>query len=243
MRKIIIVVFVFTFISYNAASQKLPQLTESSIVKDTTGAVIPYSIWSRLLLTGRYKIKGEKKEEVEFTIYRLSDEEYEKAIEKMAKPNESPFFRTGTNFSHFKTTDINGNKINTKNMLGKIIVLNFWFINCKPCIMEMPELTKLADSYKSDSSIVFLAIALDKENEIEDFLKNSRFGYTIIDNGRYIADQYRIISYPTNVVIDQKGKVYFHSTGLSTSTVHWLKKSIEELKNQEEKKTAMVKPG
>ena len=78
----------------------------------------------------------------------------------------------------------------------------------------MPELNKLSETDKSDSSIVFLTIALDKKYEIEQFLKGSHFGYTIIDNGRFITDQYSINSYPTNVVVDQNGKVYFHSSGL-----------------------------
>jgi thiol-disulfide isomerase/thioredoxin len=192
-------------------------------------------------MTGRYKIKTAEKDNTEFVLYRLSDEEYERALGTMPKPRESNFFRTGARFSHFKTTDINGNKINTKSLGGKIIVLNFWFINCPPCRMEMPELSKLSDTYKLDSSIVFLAIALDKKYDIEQFLNGSSFGYTIIDNGRFITDQYHISSYPTNVIIDQNGKVYFHSSGLSTGTVHWLKKSIEELKNSAEKKDATAK--
>jgi len=242
MTKILFIAFIVLLSFQKATAQKGLQLSESSIVKDTSGTIVPYNIWSRLLITGRYKIKSEKKDDPEFTIYRLSDEEYEKVLEKMPKPKESNFFRTGANFSHFKTTDINGNKINTKNLIGKIVVLNFWFINCQPCVMEMPELSKLSDEYKNDSSIVFFAIALDKKSEIEQFLKNRSFGYTIIDDGRFIVNQYNINSYPTNVVIDQKGKVYFHSSGLSTGTVLWLKRSIEELrKPAEEKKDATAK--
>jgi thiol-disulfide isomerase/thioredoxin len=241
MRKLLLTAIVILICFCSANAQKKQPLSESSVVKDTLGAVVPYTLWSGLLMTGHYKIKADEKDNTEFIIYRLSDEEYEKALGTMPKPKESNFFRTGSSFTHFKTTDINDNKVNTKSLAGKIIVLNFWFINCPPCRMEMPELNKLSDTYRSDSSIVFLAIALDKKYDLEQFLKSSRFGYTIIDNGRFICDQYHINSYPTNVIVDQKGKVYFHSTGLGVGTVHWLKKSIEELKNSTEKKDATAK--
>ena len=241
MRKLLLTAVVILICFCSANAQNKQPLTESSVVKDTLGAVVPYNIWSSLLITGHYKIKADAKVNTEFILYRLSDEEYEKTLGTMPKPKESNFFRTGSKFSHFKTTDINGNKINTKNMAGKIIVLNFWFINCPPCRQEMPELNKLSDTYRSDSSIVFLAIALDKKYDLEQFLNGSGFGYTIIDNGRFITDQYHINSYPTNVVVDQNGKVYFHSTGLNVGTIHWLKKSIEELKNSGNKKDATAK--
>ena len=241
MRKLLLTAVVILICVGSVNAQKKQSLTESSIVKDTLGSVVPYNVWSSLLMTGRYKIKPDEKDNTGFTIYCLSDEEYEKFLETMPKPKESNFFRTGGNFSHFKTTDINGNKINTKNLAGRIIVLNFWFINCPPCRMEIPELSKLSATYKSDSSIVFLAIALDKKYDLEQFLDGSGFGYTIIDNGRFITDQYRINSYPTNVIVDQNGKVYFHSSGLNTGTIHWMKKSIDEVRRSREKKNATAK--
>lgn len=235
MRKLLLSVFIITcFTSANA--QNGGQITKESIVKDTLGNVIPYDLWSPLMITGYYKIKKNEKVNDEFVIYRLSDEEYVKNLESMPKPKESNYFRTGKNFTHFKTYDINGNKINTKDLAGKIIVLNFWFINCPPCIMEMPELNKIADTYRSDSSVVFLAVALDKKYDLEGFLKQTKFKYTVIDNGRYVADQYSIRSYPTNVIIDPEGKVYFHTTGLAVNTAYWLRKSIGQLKEKLENK-------
>jgi len=158
MRKLLLTTLIIIGCLSPSFAQKGAAITESSIVKDTTGTVVPYDIWTRLIITGRYKIKSQK-DSPEFVIYRLPDEEYEKVLENLPKPPESKFFRTGGKFVHFKTTDINDNKVNTKNLGGKIIVLNFWFIKCPPCIREMPELNKITETYKSDSSVVFFAIA------------------------------------------------------------------------------------
>jgi hypothetical protein len=55
------------------------------------------------------------------------------------------------------------------------------------------------------------------------------FNYTIIHEGRYLSDKYGIKSYPTHVIVDTEGKVYFHTSGLATNTVFWLKKTIDEI--------------
>ena len=243
MKRIVFALFAI-IISYGAGmAQQPPRLDEHSVVKDSSGFILPYSLWTQLLSTGRYKIKSEKKESPEFVLFRLSDVEYAKTLENAPKPKESIYFRTGSKFSHFKTSDINGDKINTKSLAGKIIVLNFWFIKCPPCVKEMPDLNEIADAYKNDSSVVFLGVALDDKYRLEQFLKTTRFAYTIIDNGQYIADQYRIHSYPTNVVVDPDGKVYFHSTGFALNTGVWIKRSIEELKQKKENKIAGLTKG
>lgn len=236
--KRILIAFLFTFSLLNISAQQTfttkARLTESSVVKDTTGTEYPYAIWQQLMATGRYIIKAEKPADpnTAYFIIRLSDEDFAKRNLALPKPPESKYFKTGSKFSSFKTTDIDGNKINTKNLAGKIIVLNFWFINCPPCVREIPELHKLSQTYREDSSVVFIAVALDLASDIREFLKTHPFGYRIVDNGRYISNQYSINSYPTNVVVSPEGKVYFHASGFGMGTVHWISKSIEELKQQ-----------
>jgi thiol-disulfide isomerase/thioredoxin len=155
----------------------------------------------------------------------------------MPKPAESKFFKTGESFSKIKTADMHGNIINTKNLRGKIIVINYWYTDCVPCTSEMPELNKIVDKYKNDSSVVFISIAKDEANIIKTYLKLHPFKYAIIDNGSFLISDNNITSYPTNVVVDQNGKVYFHSSGLSPNTPKWINKSIEELKTAASVKT------
>ena len=155
---------------------------------------------------------------------------YDAAILKAFKPLESRYLKTGNKFPKIKTTDIYGNKINTKSLLGKIIVINYWFINCGQCRAEIPFLNKIVDKFKNDSSIVFISIALDEEYQLKEFIKSNPFKYQIIDKGQFLTDKSQIKAFPTNVVVDKKGRVYYNSTGFSPSTPIWIEKSINELK-------------
>ena len=57
MRKLLLTAVVILICFCSANAQKKQPLTESSVVKDSLGAIVPYNIWSSLLITGRYKMK------------------------------------------------------------------------------------------------------------------------------------------------------------------------------------------
>lgn len=196
-------------------------------VRDSAGTLYPTFVWQQLATSGKYgvRILPDRKTAL---LVKYSSAEIKARFSKMPKPVESRFFRTGEKITPFREKDMLGNKFNLKELIGKVVVLNFWFINCPPCRMEMPDLNEMLEEYKMNPDVVFIAVALDSKYEIEDFLKSHPFAYHIIDNGRYIAQQYGINSYPTHVVVDRQGKVLFHTTGLATNTVQWVKQSIDE---------------
>jgi len=219
------------FANHFGRSQQIAQLTDSTIVRDSAGKTYSYGAWRKMLSSWNYGVIPTEPSKInsEYLIIHLTEEQKEQMSRQMPKPRESEFFKTGKEISNFKATDINGNKINIKELKGKIVVLNFWFINCPPCRKEIPELNEMVNDYKDSTNIVFLGVANDYKEELQEFLKNNPFDYTIIDNGRYIAGKYSIRSFPTNVILDKAGHVYFHSSGLGAWTVTWLRKSIEEL--------------
>jgi thiol-disulfide isomerase/thioredoxin len=208
------------------------RLDETSVVRDASGNQYAYEDWKKMLQSGEYNIKRNKndKDEVTYLISRMTAEEKDLLIANASRPKESPYFTNGEKFHPFKTKDMYGKKINLKELAGKIVVINFWFVNCGPCRKEIPDLNELVKSYSKDSSTVFLAIALDDSYDLKNFLVQMPFDYTIIDSGRNLADRYGIKTYPTNVVIDKEGIVRFHSHGYSIATAKWIKKTIEEAK-------------
>ena len=107
-------------------------------------------------------------------------------------------------------------------------MINFWFLECKPCIIEIPELNEIVEKYKSEE-VVFLSFAMNEKPKIESFLKKHAFDCTILpDSGAVIGD-YKIKSYPALIILDQNSKITFSTRGLSNSTASEIDEAIEGL--------------
>jgi len=209
-----------------------PALDSTAIVRDSAGVKMAYAEWHKLMASSDYalRIKNPGVENPEFVVIKLSEAAKARRRAMIPKPDEDGFVKTGMKLDLFSAKDIDGYKIRPKDLEGKVVVLNFWFIKCAPCRDEMPELNKIAKTYENNPNIVFIAVDLDSKDDIKEFLKTSPFAYHIIDDGKELADKYEIKSYPTNIVLDKEGKVKFHSAGYGWATVDGLAKAINEVK-------------
>jgi peroxiredoxin len=230
--KILTTILLFVLFGLPLVAQTSIQSQQISLdkvqVTDSSGSVIAIDVVRQLLTSGKYVIDWKVPLE-SGVLVRLTDAQIKLRQEKLPKPPDSKYFKTGAKIQSFSEKDMGGEKFNLKDLAaaGKVVVLNFWFINCPPCRMEIPQLNEMVASYQNNKDLVFIGIALDDRYALEKFLKTLHFGYHIIDNGRYIASQYGIISYPTHVVLNKEGKVMFHTSGLGSGTVTWLRKSID----------------
>lgn len=123
-------------------------------------------------------------------------------------------FSVGKNLPEFKMKDMNGKTWDTKDLQDKIVVMNFWFVECMPCIAEMPALNKLVEKYKGNDKVVFLSISSSNTNKIKDFLATKSFTYNHIakeESKAYWLD-WEIEACPQNTIA-ANGKVIFTFTG------------------------------
>lgn len=104
----------------------------------------------------------------------------------------------------FIAKGLDGKTYNIAKLKGKAIVLNFWFIGCAPCRQEIPSLNTLVKEF-AKKDVVFLALALDDEKDLKEFLKKSSFTYTIVPKSSEVSEKYGVQAFPTHIVIDRNG--------------------------------------
>lgn len=114
----------------------------------------------------------------------------------------------------FSAKDLYGNPVKLSDYAGKVVVLNFWFIKCPPCVKEMPGLNKLKKKY-GGKGVAFIAVTFEAEKDVKQFLTETPFNFTMIADAWDIIQQYEgmNIAFPVNYIITKEGKIYSKHVG------------------------------
>jgi peroxiredoxin len=189
---------------FNALDEQSDPISKLDFIRRLqTGKFIPVKMNSTKSTTfyKLYEIEGE------------ASEQMRKSIRSIANKNYKNISLIDTTYPQFSFTDINGNDHNSKELLGKYLILKFWFINCKPCVEEIPEMNFLNKKYQNQDA-VFLSMAFDKKAELLEFLKDREYDLpTISVPATYISDTIGINMFPTHMIIDKTGKVVSVTNG------------------------------
>jgi cytochrome c biogenesis protein CcmG/thiol:disulfide interchange protein DsbE len=119
----------------------------------------------------------------------------------------------------FTLTTFEGEQIDSKDLLGKVVVLNFWASWCKPCEQEAADLESAWRFYQPRGDVVFLGVDyVDTEPEARAYLE--KFGITYTngpDLGTRISQAFRIQGVPETYIIDKENVLRFVQIGPFTS--------------------------
>jgi thiol-disulfide isomerase/thioredoxin len=130
----------------------------------------------------------------------------------------------------FHLTDLDNKIWDSKELKGKVVVINFWFTTCKPCILEIPYLNELVRA-NQDNSVVFLALAPENETQVRKFLKKFQFGYHIMPSAIDYINAIKVENFPTHFVIDKEGVLRQVLIGYSDDIKEKLQLEIDKFKN------------
>ncbi len=121
--------------------------------------------------------------------------------------------KVGTKAPAFTATLLSGGALDSRSLLGKVVVLKFWYVACGPCRQEIPQLNQMVDEFK-EQPVVFLGLALDGPEKLRAFLEEMPYRYQVVPNAQPVIDTFGGATYyPTHVVIDTRGVIVHFATG------------------------------
>ncbi|MEM1328882.1 MAG: TlpA disulfide reductase family protein [Bacteroidota bacterium] len=114
----------------------------------------------------------------------------------------------GAEIPDFEATTLDDENISKEQLKGKLSIINFWFINCAPCLAEIPGFNAIVEKFGSDQ-VNYIAIGRDDQADTADFLKKHPWTFQQITDGAQLIDQtFKIRSgYPTTFLLDENAKI------------------------------------
>ncbi len=95
-----------------------------------------------------------------------------------------------------------------------MVLLNFWFSTCSPCITEFPFLDKAYQMYQEDVGVIALnSYPLDNEDSVAAFAASMGLTFPMVKVPDSWAGTFSLQGYPTSVVVDRYGVIVLIESG------------------------------
>lgn len=101
----------------------------------------------------------------------------------------------------------------------KVVLMDFWFSYCAPCLEAMPQLQAFYTQYEQDGLVIVGLNPVDgasKLSRIDEKLSSLHITYPSLVVEEKVADEYVIGTYPTLLLFDQQGQLVHRHIGFTT---------------------------
>jgi thiol-disulfide isomerase/thioredoxin len=104
----------------------------------------------------------------------------------------------------FEVEDVDGRRLRSEDLTGRIVIIDFWATWCSPCLRELPELVEYHRRLEGREDVALLSFNVtDERAELEAFLEERQVPFRV-----YLGDDligpYELVAFPTKLVIDMR---------------------------------------
>ena len=199
---------------------------------------IQYSIAYDLIMNNDTMYQFEKNVLTKHDLNNINDETQLKLSSipsyinlKDYKPHKSPeLLPKDTIAPNWSLISLEDKTVNLSDYKGKLVLIDFFYKSCYPCMLALPALQNLHEKY-NDKGLKIIGIDpydTKEKDDIDNFLAKRGVTYTVLLGGKDIAKEYHVSGYPTIYLIDKEGKILFTQVGYGEDTEDKIEKIIIE---------------
>jgi peroxiredoxin len=105
---------------------------------------------------------------------------------------------------------LDGSKISTASLKGKVTLVNFWATSCTTCVAEMPKIIATYDKYKTKGfDTVAVAMSYDPPAYVVNYAETRKLPFKVaIDNTGVVAKAWDEVKLtPTTYIVNKQGQI------------------------------------
>jgi thiol-disulfide isomerase/thioredoxin len=106
----------------------------------------------------------------------------------------------------FVVQDVEGRSLRSKDLAGRVVIIDFWATWCAPCLRELPELVEYHRRLEGREDVVLLSFNVtDEREDLAAFLAEKGIAFPVYA-GDALIGPYELVAFPTKLVIDMREK-------------------------------------
>jgi peroxiredoxin len=105
---------------------------------------------------------------------------------------------------------LQGERVETAALRGKVVLINFWATSCSTCVAEMPKLVETHNKFAARGlETVAMAMSYDPEAQVRAYADRNALPFKVaLDAGDAVARGFGGVRLtPTTFLIDRRGRI------------------------------------
>jgi thiol-disulfide isomerase/thioredoxin len=148
------------------------------------------------------------------------------------RKTEVPLLKEGSSAPGFTGKDLDNKPFKGEDVSGKkLLLVDFWYLACPPCLEAIPELAALQNEYSYKGLQILGLNSTDtsekKMAEIRKFVPVLKINYPVILINKETEQAYQVTAWPTLYLIEN-GKIIYANKGYNKAELKNLRSIIEQ---------------
>lgn len=138
---------------------------------------------------------------------RITAQDFLKRLDERQKALEGQSFLT-------HSIETAGKTLSKPIFINKVTLVNFWFAECRPCLLEFDGLNRLYDTLNKYGNFQFISFTYEKPDVIDEIKKKYKLDFEITSVS---YEEFKMLNRgfgsPLNVVVNKEGKIKYWKAG------------------------------
>ena len=129
-------------------------------------------------------------------------------VEKNSGQKKEPLLDSLSYAPDLKLLSVSGDSVQLSKIPNtKLIILDFWYVSCYPCLKTTPVLNDIQNTYKDKGVKVIGIDCYDSLSRVKTYAQKHGVNYDMLIGNKQIPKMYHVGAFPTMYILDQNLKV------------------------------------